>query len=172
MPDDDTAEDQPQAADTTSRGGQRFRWLQAPWSVGVGAAVIAGLVVYGIIALIQHLNPGPASAPDLVLRNAAVTSASARPLRPETVALTFLNKGNQAAVLTRADVVIQQFMSLPAVPGPAIYLIPDHKYTVQMPLRPYEGEVKSVSLSETVGAGGVEDFAFGFNLPRVPQGPV
>ena len=172
MPDEDTAAGQPQATDKISNGRGRFKWLQAPWSVGVGAAVIAGLVVYGIIALIQHLNPGPPPAPVLSLRDVVVTPAAAEPPRPEAVALTFLNKGNQAAILTRANVVIQQFMVLPAVPGSAIYLVPDHKYTITMPLRPYQGEPESKSLSETVGAGGVEDFALGFNLPPVPLGPV
>jgi hypothetical protein len=129
------------------------------------------LIVYGIIALIQHLNSGP-PAPDLSLSNVVVTPASPKPPRPEVVALAFLNKGNQAAILTRANVVIQQFTVLPAISGPEVYLVPDHKYTITMPLRPYAGEVESKPLSETVAAGGVEDFALSFNLPRIPQGPV
>lgn len=172
MPDDNAAKASAPAVDKTSDDHERRKWLQAPWSIAVGGAVFAGLIVYGIVSVIQHFNPGPAPAPALMVRDVSITPASLAPSRPETVALAFINKGNQAAVLTQASITVQDFMVLPAIPGSEAYLQPDHKYHLTMPLPTHKDQRRTVALTESVPAGGIEDFAIDFNLPPVARGPI
>jgi hypothetical protein len=171
-PDNNKAKASAPTTDTTADNHDRRKWLQTPWTIAVGGAVLAGLIVYGITSVIQHLNPGPAPAPDLMVRDVTVTPASLAPPRPETVALAIINKGDQAAVLTQANITVQDFMALPAIPGSETYLQPDHKYFETMPLQAHRGQRETVALTESVAAGGIEDFAIDFNLPPVAQGPI
>jgi hypothetical protein len=167
MPPDNNA--QPPAADEDKAPATRARakWSQSPWLLGVGTAVIAGLLLTAIYGVYHHLRPSPAPAPGLQLRNVSVTSAWPL-LRPERVDLTFLNTGSQTALLTRASVRIQEFTSY-AVPQSfytGVFVLPDHQYLVTMPLRPGKGQVISVPLSEAAAAGGTDDFGLDFKLPR------
>jgi hypothetical protein len=166
-PPDNTAKKSPQDKDKTSPTQTRFKWSQSPWVIGVGTAVIAGLVLTAIYGVYHYVHPGPAPGPDLKLSNISVSPANAFPLRPEEVDLTFLNTGTQTAVLTEANIRVQGFTALPeALRIPyGVFLLPDHQYKVMMPLQPYKGQVISVQLSEAAGVGGTDDFGLDFVLP-------
>ena len=159
----ETSEDKDKARSPRSRVG----WLKSPWVLGVGTAVISGLLLSSIFGVFHRFDPGPAPAADLKLRNVVVTSSSVSPLRPETVDLTFLDVGTQTAILTRATIRIQEFTSFPVSfnSGYGFYILPDHQYSVTMPLRPSPGQVVPVDLSEGVAVGGTDDFGLDFKLP-------
>jgi hypothetical protein len=173
-PPNNTAKKSPQDKDKTSGTRTGLKWRQSPWVIGVGTAVIAGLLLTAIYGIYHYFNPGPTPAPDLRLSNISVSSANAFPWRPEEVDLTFLNAGTQTAVLTKADIRVQGFTALPAAlrTPSGVFLLPDHQYRVMMPLQPYNGQVISVQLSEAANVGGTDDFGLDFTLPPRTQGHV
>jgi len=52
----------PQDPGRTASWRARFEWLQSPWSIGIGSAVIAGLVLYVIFGIIHVFGSRGASS--------------------------------------------------------------------------------------------------------------
>lgn len=145
----------------------------------LGALGTAGLGVLGVVlgsvlsSQAQRVVPSPSlsTAPRLEVDRVSLTAANTQlsgntlTITPFRVDMTLLNTGSGVAVINDAQLVIDQFVTLPICASQG-YLNTSHAYSGTMPVDPKPGQVINIPLSEEIAANDADRFDLLFGLPH------